>query len=144
MDAFERRVEDGMSRLTIFLARFIGLFALLVSIAVLARGSAIVDTTLANDSVAFALALISLAGGLAIMLGHNVWTGGALPVVVTLVGWLMCAKGLMLLFVPGVRLMPLFERLQFGGHFSLSVLPALAIGLYLTWAGFTARLPRLP
>jgi hypothetical protein len=32
-------------------------------------------------------AIISLAVGVAMILGHNVWSGGALPVVVTLVGW---------------------------------------------------------
>jgi hypothetical protein len=32
-------------------------------------------------------------------LGHNVWSGGALPVVVTLVGWVALIKGLLLLFL---------------------------------------------
>jgi hypothetical protein len=44
-------------------------------------------------------AIFSLAAGLAIILGHNVWSGGTLPVIVTLVGWLIFAKGLVLLVV---------------------------------------------
>jgi hypothetical protein len=34
----------------------------------------------------------NLAAGLAIVLGHNVWSGGALTVVVTLIGWLRVAR----------------------------------------------------
>jgi hypothetical protein len=58
-----------------------------------------VETAVADGPVMLVYAIISLAVGLAMILGHNVWSGGALPVVVTLVGWLILAKGLMLLFV---------------------------------------------
>ena len=27
------------------------------------------------------------------VVGHNIWSGGALPVVITLVGWLMAIRG---------------------------------------------------
>ena len=130
-----------MSRLTVFLARFIGLFALLVVAAFLARGSAMVETAVANGPVMLVYAMISLAIGLAMILGHNVWSGGALPVVVTLVGWLILAKGLLLLFITPEALTRLFERMQYGEHPYLYFAPSLVIGLYLTWAGFTASPP---
>ena len=88
-----------MSQLTVFLARFIGLFIVLVVVAIVVRGSATVETAIASGPVMLVYALLSLAVGLAMILGHNVWSGGALPVVVTFVGWLILAKGLMLLFV---------------------------------------------
>jgi hypothetical protein len=78
--------------------------------------------------------IFNLAAGLAIILGHNVWSGGALPVVVTLVGWLIFAKGLLLMLVTPETLTPLLER----AHYPLYVVPALIIGLYLTYAGFAA------
>jgi hypothetical protein len=84
-------------------------------------------------------ALISLAVGLAMILGHNVWSGGALPVVVSLVGWLILAKGLMLLFVTPEALTRLIHEMQYGERYYLYLTPSFAIGLYLTWAGFTAR-----
>ena len=83
-------------------------------------------------------ALVSIAAGLAMVLGHNFWSGGTLPVVVTLVGWLILAKGLLLFFVTPEVLTQLLERMQYGEHYSLYVAPSLVIGLYLTWAGFTA------
>ena len=133
-----------MPRLTVFLARYIGLFTLLLVAALLARGSALVETVVADGPVMFVFAIISLALGLGMALGHNVWSGGAAPVVVTLVGWLLLAKGLLLLLLKPEALTQLFERMHYGEHFYLYVAPALAIGLYLTWAGFTAPAPRGP
>jgi hypothetical protein len=134
--------EACMSRLTFFLARLIGLFTVLLIAALLLRGSTMVETAIADKPLMFTYAIISLAIGLAMILGHNVWSGGALPVVVTLVGWLILAKGLLLLFLTPEVLTQLFERMQYGAHIYLYVAPSLVIGLYLTWAGFTAPTSR--
>jgi hypothetical protein len=130
-----------MSKLTVYLARYIGLFALLVGTACLARGSAAIEAAVANGPAMLVYAVISLAAGLAMILGHNVWSGGALPVVVTFVGWLILAKGLLLFFATPDTLTHLLGRMQYGDHYSLYVAPSLIIGLYLTWAGFTAPAP---
>jgi hypothetical protein len=127
-----------MSRLTVFLARLIGLFVVVVVAALLVRGHATAEMAVANGPVLLVWAMISLACGLAMVLGHNVWSGGALTVVVTLVGWLILAKGLMLLLLTPEALTRLLERMQYGEHFQVYVAPALLLGLYLTWAGFTA------
>ena len=130
-----------MSRLTVFLARFIGIFTVLLVVALLVRGGAVIATAVADRPVMLVYPIISLAVGLAMILGHNVWSGGALPVVVTLVGWLILAKGLMLLFVTPETLNQLFDHMQYGEHYYLYLAPSLVIGLYLTWAGFTAPSP---
>jgi len=127
-----------MSRLTVFLARFIGLFAILLVVGFLVRGGATIEATVADGPVMLTYAIISLATGLAMILGHNVWSGGALPVVVTLVGWLSLAKGLLLLLLTPEALTPLFGRMHYGEHMYLYLMPSLVIGIYLTWAGFTA------
>jgi hypothetical protein len=130
-----------MSRLTVFLARFIGLFTVVLVVAFLVRGSASVEAAVADGPVMLVYALISLATGVAMILGHNVWSGGALPVVVTLVGWLILAKGLMLLFVTPDALQQIFDHMHYGEHYYLYLAPSLVVGLYLTWAGFTAPSP---
>jgi hypothetical protein len=127
-----------MSRLTVFLARLVGLFTVLLVAALLLRGGAMVQTAIADKPLMFTYAIISLALGLAMVLGHNVWSGGALPVVVTLVGWLILAKGVLLLFLTPEALTQHFARMQYGEHLYLYLTPSLVIGLYLTWAGFTA------
>ncbi|MFI4987970.1 MAG: hypothetical protein ACHQF3_11070 [Alphaproteobacteria bacterium] len=131
-----------MPRLTVFLARFIGLFTILVIAALLVRGSAMVETAIADKPLMDTYAIISVALGLAMILGHNIWSGGALPVVVTLVGWLILAKGLLLIFITPDALTRLFERVQYGEHIYLYVAPSLVLGLYLTWAGFTVPTSR--
>src|SRR5262249_2206879 len=80
--------EASMSTLTIYLARLIGLSAVLLVVALLARGNALIMATVADGPVMLVYAIFSLAAGLAIILGHNVWSGGEVPVIVTLVGWL--------------------------------------------------------
>jgi len=127
-----------MSKLTVYLARFIGLFALLVGVGCLVRGNAVIESTVANGPVMLVYALVSLATGLAIILGHNIWSGGLLPVVVTVVGWLTLLKGVVLFFATPEDLTQTLAWMRYGEHYSLYVAPSLIIGLYLTWAGFTA------
>jgi hypothetical protein len=63
-----------MSRLTVFLARLIGPFTVLLIAALLLRGSAMVEIAIANKPLMLTYAMISLAIGLAMILGHNVWS----------------------------------------------------------------------
>jgi hypothetical protein len=127
-----------MSRLTVFLARAIGLFMVMLVAALLVRGSAIIETSVADRPVMLVYAIVSLAMGIAMVLGHNVWSGGALSLVVTLVGWLILAKGVLLLFLAPDAVPRMFEQMRYAEHYFLYLAPALLIGLYLTWAGFTA------
>lgn len=128
-----------MSALTIYLARLIGLSALVLDTAFLLRGNTVIMATVADAPVMLVYAILSLAAGLAILLGHNIWSGGMLPVTVTLVGWLIFAKGLVLLVMTPAALALILDRMQYGEHHSLYIVPSLVIGLYLTYAGFTAR-----
>ena len=130
-----------MSRLTVFLARFLGLFTVLLVVSLLVRGNAMVEAAVADGPIMLIYAILSLASGLAMVLGHNIWSGGALPKVVTSVGWLIFAKGLMLLFTSPEALKQLFDHMQYGKHYYLYLTPSLVIGLYLIWAGFTAPAP---
>lgn len=68
-----------MSRLTVFLARLLGLFTVLLVGILLIRGSTIIEAAAADGPLMLTYAIISLALGLAMILGHNVWSGGAPP-----------------------------------------------------------------
>jgi hypothetical protein len=131
-----------MSQLTVFLARLIGLFTILLVGVLLIRGSTIIEAAAADGPLMFTYAIISLALGLAIILGHNVWSGGALPVIVTVVGWLIFAKGLLLLCLTPEGLNDAIQRMHYGDHMFLYLAPSFVIGLYLTWAGFTTSTSR--
>src|SRR5271167_1799088 len=123
-----------MSRLTVFLARFIGLFTVLLVVALLVRGSAVVETAVADRPVMLVYAIISLAMGLAMILGHNVWSGGALPVVVTLVGWVALSKGLLILFLsPQSTSVLLLEAMRYEQFFYVYACISLLLGVYLVY-----------
>ena len=129
-----------MSRLTVYLARLIGLFTLAVIAGFLLRGPSGIDATVADAPLMLCYAMIAIALGLAIVLAHNVWSGGALPVVVTLVGWAILVKGATLLFLAPGALPSLLAQMHYGQHLLLYFLPALLLGAYLTYAGFRTKL----
>ena len=128
-----------MSKLTIFLARSIGLFMVLLVAGFLVRGGTAIEVTIEDEGVMISYAIISLAMGVAMVIGHNVWAGGALPVVVTLVGWLVLAKGFLLLVLAPDEMSAMVQRMGYAEHYRLLLMPALVLGLYLTWAGFASQ-----
>jgi hypothetical protein len=97
----------------------------------LVHGSAIIENTAADKPVMLTYGIISLAIGVAMIPGHNIWSGGALPVVVTLVGWLILAKGLLILLIEPETISRSFEQ-RYGEHYYFYLARSLVIGLYLT------------
>jgi len=92
-----------MSPRTLFLSRLIGLYCILVALSMMTRRQATVETVttlLQNPSMMLILGVITLVAGLAMVLAHNIWSGGALAVIVTLVGWMTLIKSLFFLFLP--------------------------------------------
>src|SRR5271157_5335117 len=100
----ESQAEETMSQRTLFLSRLIGLYCIIVALSMITHRQATVETVTAllqNPSMMWVLGLITLTAGLAMVLAHNIWSGGALAVVVTLVGWITLIKSLLfLLFLP--------------------------------------------
>jgi hypothetical protein len=129
-----------MSPRTHFLSRLIGLYAILVALSMFSRGQASAETVAAllqNPSMVFVLGVVMLAAGLAMVLAHNIWSGGALVVVVTLVGWMTLIKSLVFLFLPPEMEARLFlERLHYQQLFYFYWALPLVLGLYLTYGGF--------
>jgi hypothetical protein len=128
-----------MPRLTVFLARYIGLFTILLVGSLYLRGPAAIDATIADGTAILMYGIVSLAVGLAIVIGHNVWRGGVLPVVVTLLGWLILAKALALVFVAPGTMSHYYQSMGYDANARLYLLPSLVLGVYLTIAGFSAR-----
>lgn len=125
---------------TLYLARLIGLYCILMALSMFVRGQATVDivTRLLGDApLMFILGVITLAAGLAMVLAHNLWSGGALPVTVTLIGWLTLVKGLLFLFLsPETEAAIFLQGMHFQERFHVSATITLVLGIYLTYAGF--------
>ena len=129
-----------MSPRTVFLSRLIGLYLILISLSMLTHRQAYVEWMTAliyNSPVLYVIGVIAAAAGLAMVLGHNVWSGGALPVVVTLTGWLMLTKSVLLLFLSPEAASEFFlVGLHFEQLFYLYGAFVLVFGIYMTYAGF--------
>ncbi|MGB3416004.1 MAG: hypothetical protein WBA36_04995 [Mesorhizobium sp.] len=130
-----------MSMITIFLGKLLGLYLVAISIAML-TGKRRTLTTLddmANDGPWMLFSgMVAVAAGLAIVLAHNVWTGGALTLAVTLVGWVALLKGLSLLFVPPHTMARAYKSMGFERYFHLWMGVVLVLGLWIALKAFTA------
>jgi hypothetical protein len=132
-------LEVVVSSLTKFLSRLIGLFTVLIALSLAMHKQATVETLAAlvhNPPLLFIAGMAFVAAGLAIVLNHNVWSGGVLPVIVTLVGWVTMIRGLLLLSLSPETLAGLLGMVHFEQLFYLYVLISLVLGVYLTYSGF--------
>jgi len=133
-----------MSPRSVFLSRLLGVFALLVSLSMLVQKDTIVEsaTMIVHDRpLLMVVGMLTLIGGLAIVLGHNVWSGGALPVVVTLFGWSILIRGSLILFLSPQAMASFFDMFHLEQLFYLYAVINLVLGLYLTYGGFRRSLP---
>jgi hypothetical protein len=124
--------------LTHFLARLLGLFCVVISVVMLSRKPAmlaIVTSCVQNRALLFLVELIGLAAGLAIVLGHNIWSSGLLAVIVTLIGWLTLIRSIILLFLSPEAIGRFIKAVRYEENYYLFTAFPLVVGLYLTVAG---------
>ena len=127
---------------TAFIAKLVGIYVTVISVVLMAgKGSSIemMSSMVRNPELLFVLGILGMTAGLAIILVHNVWSAGALSVMVTLVGWTAALKGitLMVLAVKG-RGSAILDALQYRRFFYLYMGFAVLLGLYLAISGFRA------
>lgn len=128
---------------TVFLARLLGVFTLISVLWLMLDKQATVSmipVLLSDRLVMIVLAFVSLGAGLAIVLAHNIWSNGLLPLLVTIVGWILMIRGLLLLFLTNQQLTNIFAALQVGTLFYVYLTVPLLLGAALTYLGFNTRL----
>jgi len=123
---------------TVFLGRLIGLFCILYSLSMLTHKQATVGavTSLLHDvPTMFIVGLFGVITGLAMVLGHNVWSGGALPVIVTLCGWATLIKSLLILFLsPEAESRFFLGSLHYEQLFYFYAAFSILLGAYMLYA----------
>lgn len=128
-----------MSWSTRFLSRLIGLYCLITAVSMAAHRQATLDTITAlvrDPPLLWIAAIVVVISGLAIVLCHNIWSGGAVPVIVTLVGWILLIRGLVVLFLTPEGQLRLFAGFHYERLFYFYVAIAFVVGAYLTYGGF--------
>jgi len=129
-----------MSIRTAYLGKLLGLHLVAISLTMFGRAQATVEIMKAivqDRPLLFIASLIGVTAGLAIVLAHNVLSGGALPVLVTLFGWASLLKGMLLLVLPPELESRVFiVGLRYEQHPNLFAAFALLLGAYMAYSGF--------
>jgi hypothetical protein len=125
---------------TIFLGRLLGLYLVAISVSMLVhrrRTLATLDEMARSGPWMLFSGMVATAAGLAAVLAHDVWSGGALAIAVTIAGWAALLKGVALLLVPAERMADAYKSAGFERFFHVWMVVVLALGLWITWAAFT-------
>ena len=127
-------------RRTHLFARALGPFFCIVPASMAARA-----TELQADPLrAWALGAALLLGGSTIIAAHQYWRGAA-AIIISLLGWLLAVRGVLLLLAPQVDLVAA-DALSgpIGSAFVRALLLCLSVaGLYLTYVGWAPRTARV-
>lgn len=133
-----------MPALTIYLSRLIGVVCLIIAVAMLADKEMVVAALgqLGVDRAPLlSLGFIRVVFGAAIVLVHNVWSRGFWPLLVTLTGWAILVRGVMVLFVPPDAMAAFMAAAHVVDFYYLYAAMPLVLGGYLALRGFSASAP---
>ncbi len=131
------------SHATAILARVIGPIMAIMGLAIVVRPGFFVravDAFAADPLAPLVWGFIALTMGLTILAFHQRWRG-AVAIAITLIGWLLVVRGVVLLFV--VDQLIGFVRSTLAASPQMLVVPGavmILIGAWLSFAGFRARI----
>lgn len=130
-----------MSPLTVYLGKFIGLGLLLMCATLALRRKSSLETInsmMRAPGLLLVTGIFTAGAGVAMVVGHNVWTGPALAIAVTVVGWMTLLKGLAIVAVPPAALGRLYRVINHPRSFGIVMALGAIAGAWMTWAAFTA------
>lgn len=128
--------------LSIFLAKLIGLYFILISLSLLLNRKNIdlLYDYYKHSGAILAVGVFDLGLGLALVLGHNVWDG-SWRVAITIIGWLLLLRGIERMTFPEktARYIASMQKWM-GGHSMWTIVMLVVvflIGLWFTYIGFS-------
>lgn len=84
------------------IALYLGIFSVVLALSMIIRRKMtlhIVKEMVRHRAMLYLIGLIEFAAGLVVVFNHNIWSGGALTLIVTIFGWLLVVEGAMYLFI---------------------------------------------
>ncbi|MBI4548126.1 MAG: hypothetical protein HY707_09105 [Ignavibacteriae bacterium] len=122
---------------SIFLAKVIGLFGAISTLAIIIRYEThlvMEENAVQSPAVIYLSGFLFLLLGILVTVSHQVWTRDW-RVVITILGWLLLAKGLMRIFFPEA-VKKFIEKKRNDRRFLLAEVVTFFISLYLIYQGF--------
>lgn len=123
--------------LSLFLTKFIGLYLVGISVALVLNKRdffAIFSAMLANPHLMALSGALRLVLGLLLVLSHNVWANDW-RVIITVLGWLLLASGVIRMIYPDFTIR-MAKKLFDGPWYPLLIGVVFVFGLVLTYFGF--------
>ena len=130
-----------MSPLTRYLSRLLGVFLLVTAVSEWTQPgllTVIAPAMVDQPALFWVSGMLTFATGLAVVLGHNVWSDPA-AAVVSLLGWLSALKGAALLLIPADGWKALLGTMHYPSHSWVYTILTAVAGAYLTYAGFVRQ-----
>lgn len=131
-----------MSARTAYLSKLFGLFIAIFGASWLLNPGGINEAMTAamhDKGLMWTYGFTTMLGGLAVVIGHNIWRGWQ-AIVVTLLGWAGLLKGVVLLVVPNSAMLALYDGFNVLGLPLVYGIVMIALGGGLAYGGF--RSPR--
>jgi len=125
--------------LSIFLAKTIGLYLVIVSAALMLKADEfkpVMLDMLKNSSLVLFSGIMALIFGILIVVSHNIWVMDW-RVIITLLGWLTLLKGVVRLFYPEFVMKKATMCIENKTFYTIMMLITLFIGLVLLYFGYS-------
>jgi ABC-type amino acid transport system permease subunit len=90
-----------------------------------------------GQTLGYVIGLIALPVGLLLVLSHNYWNSGLLPLVVTIFGWIILLKSIFVFVVSPAQMGRMVKMIRMESWWYIYVVVVLVIGAYLAYSGFT-------
>lgn len=126
------------TELTIFLARLLGTFSIMLGLSMLVQRKMITEVfhkMEADRQLVYAVGLAEIVGGLLLVLQHNIWSSPA-ETLITILGWLLFSEGIIYAVASKKMVEKIFRWYQKQRtYFSLAI-SYIVMGLFLAYWGF--------
>ena len=123
---------------TLFLAKIIGLYFLVIGLHMALRGKELrvmFEAFAENRPLTYLTSVFVLILGLLLVVSHNVWVAGW-PVIVTLLSWLVLIKAVAYLLLPFDAMAGVMRASNRPAWFTFGGILTMALGLFLAGKGF--------
>lgn len=130
---------------TIFLAQFMGVFAIIMGFSMLLQRRRVTQTFLevfSSKTITYVIGLLEIVGGIILVLTHNVWDS-VFAATVTALGWLLLIEGIFYLFAPQPALKNISSWLRNKKVYYILTFAYIAIGAYLMYQAFGAPISKI-
>ena len=126
--------------ISLFLAKIIGLYLIVDGLVVLLRHKELVplvDEFRNNRFAVVFCGLIVFLLGILVTTSHNIWTGAGFQIAVTIIGWLLVIKGLVVSIMPQDFTDKMIVWVNKPVLYKVAGIVAILVGVWLSTAGFT-------